>query len=245
GGNVGLGRSYGEYWSGGLSYGIQTINVSGTTIPSSFSKGETRTGSVTVYGTRDTRDNYWDPRSGNKNNISVEYADSFLGGDNIFTKYTLDTVWYYPMMLDSAFMLHGRYAEGLGLRGHEFPANEKFYVGGIYSVRGFDYGKASTPSTIDPVTKDLLGADKELIMNLEYVVPLVKEARINGVVFYDAGSGFGKQDSITMSDLRTSTGIGFRWLSPIGPLRLEWGYNLHPKPGERQGIWEFSIGSLF
>jgi len=90
-----------------------------------------------------------------------------------------------------------------------------------------------------------LGADKELIINLEYIVPLVKEAKINGVLFYDTGSGFGKEDNITWADLRTSVGAGFRWLSPIGPLRLEWGYNLDPKPGERQGIWEFSIGTLF
>lgn len=244
GGNVGVGRSFGEYWSGGVSYGIQTINVKGTP-PSSFSRGESRTASLTTYGTRDTRDNYWDPRSGTKNNVSVEYADQFLGGDNVFVKYTLDTVWYYPLILDSAFMVHGRYAAGQGLRGDEFPANEKFYVGGIYTVRGFDYGKASTPSTIDPLTGDLLGADKELIINAEYIIPLVKEARINGVLFYDAGSGFGKDDSVALSDLRTSVGAGFRWLSPIGPLRLEWGYNLEPKPGERQGIWEFSIGTLF
>ncbi|MBI5192181.1 MAG: outer membrane protein assembly factor BamA [Nitrospirae bacterium] len=244
GANVGVGRSYGEYWSGGVSYGIQTINVKGTP-PPSLSKGASRTASVTTYGTRDTRDNYWDPRSGTKNNASVEYADQFLGGDNVFVKYTLDTVWYYPLVLDSAFMVHGRYAAGQGLRGNEFPANERFYVGGIYTVRGFDYGKASTTSTIDPKTGDLLGADKELIINAEYIIPLVKEARINGVLFYDAGSGFGKDDSVALSDLRTSVGGGFRWLSPIGPLRLEWGYNLKPKPGERQGIWEFSIGTLF
>lgn len=244
GGNVGVGRSFGEYWSGGVSYGIQTINVKGTP-PASFSTGESRTASLTTYGTRDTRDNHWDPRAGTKNNVSVEYADQFLGGDNVFVKYILDTVWYYPLMLDSAFMVHGRYAAGQGLRGDEFPANEKFYVGGIYTVRGFDYGMASTDSTIDNNTGDLLGADKELIINLEYIIPLVKEARINGVLFYDAGSGFGKDDSIALSDLRTSVGAGFRWLSPIGPLRLEWGYNLEPKPGERQGIWEFSIGTLF
>lgn len=244
GGTLGVGRSFGEYWSGGLSYGLQTINIKGTP-PASFSTGESRTASVTTYGTRDTRDNHWDPRAGTKNNVSVEYADQFLGGDNVFVKYILDTVWYYPLILDSAFMVHGRYAAGQGLRGDEFPANEKFYVGGIYTVRGFDYGKASTDSTIDPLTGDLLGADKELIVNVEYIIPLVKEARINGVLFYDAGSGFGKDDSLALSDLRTSVGGGFRWLSPIGPLRLEWGYNLEPKPGERQGIWEFSIGTLF
>lgn len=247
GGNIGLGRSFGEYWSGGVSYGLQNINVTNVTgaPPSSLKTGESRTGSVTTYVTRDTRDNSWDTRAGNKHNISIEYADEFLGGDNVFAKYILDTVWYYPLMLDSAVMFHGRYGDGEGIRGSEFPANERFYVGGIYTVRGFDYGKASTPSTIDQINGDLLGADKELIFNLEYVIPLVKEARINGVIFYDAGSGFGKDDSITISDLRTSAGGGFRWLSPIGPLRLEWGYNLSPKRGERQGIWEFSIGTLF
>jgi len=244
GGNIGIGRSFGEYWSGGISYGIQTITVNGNP-PSSLERGRSRTGSITTTATRDTRDNYIDPRSGNKNSLSLEYADTFLGGDNIFIKYILDSSWYYPLPLDTALMFHGRLGIGKGLRGDDFPANEKFYVGGIYTVRGFDYGKASTPSTIDPVTGDLLGADKELIVNIEYIIPLVKEARINGVLFYDAGSGFGRYDSITLSDLRTSVGGGFRWLSPIGPLRLEWGYNLNPRPGERQGIWEFSIGSLF
>lgn len=246
GGNVGVGRSFGEFWSGGITYGIQNITVGGAP-PSSLDKGTTTTGSIITSVTRDTRDNYWDPRSGNKNNLSVEYADSFLGGDNVFAKYILDTSWYYPMMLDTAIMFHGRYGEGKGFRGDDLPANEKFYVGGIYTVRGFDYGRATTPSTIsgDPVLGDLLGADKELIFNIEYIIPLVKDARINGVLFYDAGSGFGKDDSIALSDLRTSAGGGFRWFSPIGPLRLEWGYNLDPRPGERQGIWEFSIGTLF
>lgn len=246
GGNIGLGRSFGEYWSGGITYGIQNITVGGEP-PAGLEKGTTTTGSLITSVTRDTRDNYWDPRSGNRHNLSLEYADSFLGGDNIFAKYILDTTWYYPMIFDTAVMFHGRYGEGKGFRGDDLPANEKFYVGGIYTVRGFDYGRATTPSTVsgDPILGDLLGADKELIFNIEYIVPLVKDARINGVLFFDAGSGFGKDDSITTSDLRTSAGGGFRWFSPIGPLRLEWGYNLDPRPGERQGIWEFSIGSLF
>lgn len=244
GGNIGVSRSFGEYWNSGMTYGIQNINVTGNP-PSTLEKGESNTGSITTSVTRDTRDNYWDPRSGSKNNLSVEYADTFLGGDNVFAKYIIDTALYYPLILDTAFMFHGRFGLGKGLRGDDLPVNEKFYVGGIYTVRGFDYGMATTDSTVDQVTGDLLGADKELIINVEYIIPLVKEARINGVLFYDAGSGFGKDDSITLSDLRTSAGGGFRWLSPVGPLRLEWGYNLDPKPGERQGIWEFSIGTLF
>ena len=246
GGSIGFGHYYGEYWSAGISYGFQDISLAGTP-PSTLIQEPSKTGSITTSVTRDTRDNYLDPRSGSKNYGSIKYADRFLGGNNIFAKYILDTAWYFPLPYNTAFMFHARYGIGKGLRGRNLPVNEKFYVGGIYTVRGFDYGRASTPSTIagDPATGELLGADKELIFNVEYIVPLVKEAHLNGVVFFDAGSGFGKNDSITLSDLRTSVGGGLRWLSPIGPLRLEWGYNLHPRPGERQGLWEFSIGSLF
>ena len=246
GGNIGVGRSIGEYWSGGVTYGLQNINVSGSP-PYPLEKGESITASVTTSVARDTRDNYWDPHSGNKNSLSVEYADSFLGGNNAFVKSITDTSWYFPVVLDTTFLIHGRFGIGKGLRGHDFPVNEKFYVGGIYTIRGFDYGRASTLCTFSGCspTGDLLGADKELIFNIEYIIPLVKEARINGVLFYDAGSGFAKDESVRLSELRTSVGAGFRWLSPIGPLRLEWGYNLDPRPGEQQGIWEFSIGTLF
>ncbi|MBI4715556.1 MAG: outer membrane protein assembly factor BamA, partial [Nitrospirae bacterium] len=244
GGTVGLSRTFNEYWNGGLTYGIQEVEVSGNP-PVSISPGRSSTGSLGASVNRDTRDVVWDPRSGSKNTVTVEYADRFLGGSNVFVKYYLDTTWFYPMPRDTAFMAHGRFAEGRGLRGKDLPLNERFYVGGIYTVRGFDYGKAGTPATVDAATGEILGADKELIFNLEYIVPLVKEARINGVLFYDAGAGFAADDSLALGDLRTSVGGGFRWLSPIGPLRLEWGYNLDPQPGERQGIWEFSIGTLF
>jgi outer membrane protein insertion porin family len=243
GGSLGLSRAFNEYWSGNITYGIQEVEVKGTP-PGSIEVGRSSTGSVSTSVERDTRDNIWDPRSGNKNAATVEYADTFLGGSNSFTKYILDSTWYYPMLRDSAFMLHGRYAEGKGFGGRDLPPNERFYVGGIYTVRGFDYGKVGPTSTGD-VNGEILGADKELIFNLEYIIPLVKETRINGVLFYDAGAGFDSNDNIGMGDLRTSVGWGFRWLSPIGPLRLEWGYNLKPKPGERQGIWEFTIGTLF
>jgi outer membrane protein insertion porin family len=245
GGSLGLDRALNEYWNGSVTYSIQQINTTGQP-PVQIIPGRSSTGSIGASIGRDTRDNIWDPRSGNKNTASVEYADSYLGGSNIFVKYTLDSTWFYPFPKDTAFMIHGRYAEGRGFRGKAFPPNERFYVGGIYTVRGFDYGRVGTPSTVDAgATNEILGADKELIFNLEYIVPLVKEARINAVLFYDAGAGFGKKDPISTGDLRTSAGGGFRWLSPVGPLRLEWGYNLKPKPGERQGIWEFSIGTLF
>jgi outer membrane protein insertion porin family len=107
-----------------------------------------------------------------------------------------------------------------------------------------------------------LGGDKELIFNFEYTFPLVPAARLKGVVFYDIGSAFGRRpivrvdaekniittyvnDPIRWKNLRHSVGWGFRWFSPIGPLRFEWGYIINQKPEDQDSQFEFSIGSLF
>ena len=68
------------------------------------------------------------------------------------------------------------------------------------------------------------------------------------VVFFDAGSAFGDpwgQGNINFQDLRLSYGGGVRWVSPMGPLRFEWGFPINPRPGERESVFDFSMGSLF
>jgi len=76
-------------------------------------------------------------------------------------------------------------------------------------------------------------------------VPLLRKAGLVGVVFYDTGNCWSADDGYKIGDMRKSIGAGIRWLSPIGPLRLEYGYVLDPQPGEDQANWEFTIGSMF
>ena len=66
-----------------------------------------------------------------------------------------------------------------------------------------------------------------------------------GVLFFDAGNVFGKDDPITFEGIRRSAGAGIRWYSPAGPLRLEWGYNLDRRADEPSSNWEFTIGTPF
>jgi len=61
----------------------------------------------------------------------------------------------------------------------------------------------------------------------------------------DAGKGFDDDEPISLDQLRYSAGTGIRWISPVGPLRLEWGYNLNRIKGEKQSQMEFSIGTVF
>jgi len=129
-----------------------------------------------------------------------------------------------------------------GNQGRELPLFERFFLGGINSLRGF---KAYSVGPKDPATGDVIGGNKELLFNIEYIFPLFKKAGIKGLVFFDAGNTFDDNENYSLSGLRTSVGTGIRWYSPIGPLRLEWGYNIDPRPGEKSSNWEFAIGVMF
>ena len=90
------------------------------------------------------------------------------------------------------------------------------------------------------------GGYKFVQLNLEYIFPLVKKAGLVGVVFYDTGNVYGKDESVDLGSLRQSAGAGFRWYSPLGPIRLEYGYILDRKDtDEDSGQWEFSMGAAF
>ncbi len=144
----------------------------------------------------------------------------------------------------------------------DVPIFERFYSGGPNSVRGFE---RLTLSPTEPVGQSLspdstlrifpVGGHKELIINFEVEFPLVNAVGIRGVVFADAGSSLGRNSPYTLrldflnpdlaNVLRSSVGFGFRWRSPIGPLRFEWGYPLNPRGFERGNVFEFSIQNSF
>ena len=83
------------------------------------------------------------------------------------------------------------------------------------------------------------------VANLEYRFPVVKKAGIFGVVFYDTGNSWTAEEGYDFGNLRKTVGAGVRWMSPMGPLRLEYGYVLDPQPGDDNSNWEFTIGGLF
>lgn len=272
GGDLILGKSFGEYVKGSVSYTLETLEVGdlnrvekkdpvtglGTgeivtdpRVPKQVIEqaalGETLTSALGFSLTRDTRDFFFDPKEGGRNSISFEYAGTALGGDNDYYKITADSSRFFPLWWDHVISLHGRFgfAEGIGKK--DLPVGERFYVGGINTVRGFEFGEAGPLSdTGDPnIRGEIVGGNKQLFFNVEYLIPIVKEAKVKLLFFYDYGAAFSEGEPISSSGMRESAGIGIRWISPVGPLRLEQGYNLDRRPGEKKKIIEFSIGSLF
>jgi outer membrane protein insertion porin family len=205
-------------------------------------EGTNVTSSLTFGVNRDSRDRYFNATSGSLNTLSIEYAGGFLGGDNYFTKYNARTAWFFPFIWDTAFSVQGRWGFVEQRSGGKLPVYEKFRIGGMNTVRGFDYGSISP---LDPETGDRIGGEKMMVYNLEFRFPLQKEQGVWGVVFFDAGNVFTKDESWTFKGIRMGAGVGVRWLTAIAPLRLEWGYNLNRRPGEDASNWEFTLGTPF
>jgi outer membrane protein insertion porin family len=204
------------------------------------------TSAVKVGLSRDTRDRLYAATKGSQNTFTIKYAGGPLGGDNSFTKVEASSGWYLPIPLQmlKSTTFHTQLSAGQifgNSQGH-LPVFEKFYLGGISTIRGFDSGRISP---LDPVTGDRIGGDKMFYLNLEYIFPLVKEQGLLGVIFHDIGNVYGVDEVWHISRVKRSVGAGVRWLSPLGPLRLEWGYNLYPKGDEDTSKWEFSIGGSF
>ncbi|MDR9500973.1 MAG: outer membrane protein assembly factor BamA [Desulfurivibrionaceae bacterium] len=223
---------------------------------------------VTFGVARDTRNRRYLPSTGARHAISTKKAGSFLGGDSEFTKTEASTSWYFPVF--SKLVFHAKVAagyineddpgDGTPENPSKLPVYERFYLGGLSTVRGFENGKISP---VDTATDERIGGTEMAYMNLEFTFPLFEDAGLSGVIFYDAGQVWDRTykadpdeyyyrssyeefaDNWDPSTLRHGAGFGFRWLSPMGPLRLEWGKNLDPRDDEDSSIWDFSIGGSF
>jgi outer membrane protein insertion porin family len=248
GGGVTFGKAIGEYVHGSLSYTYERLNIHVTdvTVPAIIlsQQGRSDTSSVAVSLSRDTRDNYFDPRRGTRNVLRLEVAGGMLQGDNEFLKGTLDSVLYVPLFTSSSFAVRNLFGMGAGLGHKDLPPGERFFVGGISTVRGFGFGEAGPlASNGDPI-----GGDKEWVMSAEYAFPLIKAANLKGAIFLDWGAGFDTGQSIDINDMNLSWGYEIRWISPLGPLRFGYGWVLNDKrpPGFRKGGEQlFTIGTFF
>jgi outer membrane protein insertion porin family len=248
GASITFGRWLSEYASGSVSLFAEQLNFSDPQVglcPDQFPLVCRQLGNQTTTGfrtslARDTRDYYLDPRTGWRASVGFDLGTPYLGGSNNFYKYNLDVIKYTPLPFDTRVSVRARYGEAVGVNEKPIPLTELFFVGGINTMRGFVFGRAGpvTPSNT------LLGAEKQLIFNNDFIFTISSEAKLNGVIFFDYGKGFGHDEPLSFK-LRKTAGIEGRWISPFGPLRAAYGLNLDAREGERKGVFEFTIGSLF
>jgi len=254
------------------TYKNEYVSVSGTsaTVGLWGSLHSGTTSSLALMWQWDKRDNRLFPTSGAYLSLSAELAPPLLAPTsvfgqqvNLFTRYNLDLRAYYP--IGWGVVARAKVSAGLiraWAKDEEVNISERFYVGGIYSVRGYrflsiapqaralcDSGRQTSPTCEVP-----RGGNKMAVINLELEAPLFPSAGIKGVAFFDAGNAFATgawRDPAVPMSLYKSVGLGFRWTSPIGPLRFEWGFPLNRRR-DSQGTYtdpsvdfQFTIGNFF
>ena len=243
GGSLRLGYRVFDYTTAGFKYGYEDFTIDNVQDEyTDVDKGHYVTSSITLSMRYDSRNKPFNPTEGSQHSVSVEYAGGFLGGEIDFTKYIVESGWYVPLFWKFTGFLHGR----AGFLDDRSPDDieidyERFYLGGINSVRGFDWQDIN--ATPEGETEER-GGEKFLQFNAELVFPIVDELNLAGVIFYDMGDTYLKDEDVELGELYSSFGAGFRWYSPMGPIRIEYGKILNGNEYSG-GRWEFSMGAAF
>ncbi len=206
------------------------------------SGGVSKTSSLTFALTRDSRDSFTEPTRGLLAQVAFKYAGGFLDATSNFTKYNLDLSQYFPLWWKFVGHIRGSIAYGDSFGDTpNLPVQERYFLGGTSTIRGF---RNFTISPTDPVTGGETGGNKAFFINHEILFPLYEPLRMRGLVFVDVGNSFGEGTPFEWS-VKRSAGVGIRFVSPLGAISVDWGFNLAPQQGERKQVLHFSAGKSF
>lgn len=202
-------------------------------------EGKNWSNAIATSLVRDTTNKRLNPTQGTVNTATIEYAGGLLGGDDNFIKTTYEFSYFQPFIWKFIFNMRWKIGYLFENSGDEVPDFERFYLGGINTVRGYDYRDISCE---DDKGADI-GGYKTIYTNYELTFPIKEDLGLLGLFFFDAGDVWDQDETIDL-DLYKSVGTGIRWQSPMGPLRLEYGYPLDDLDNNN-GKFEFSIGRFF
>ena len=246
--DVRLGHPIAEFINLYLTYRFEGVrdNLTNSNIPPAVFQqiANADTGilsSIALNVVRDKRNNRFETTGGNYQSLSFEVAG--VGGDMKFIKWVANNRFYHRLIGDLVFRNNVEIGHIMGYGGKDIPPAQKFYLGGPNNMKGYQM------FLLGPTTPDLqgnpfpLGGTFQAFTTLELEYPLIKEAGIKFVVFFDAGNTW---DQFPLNDiLRTDVGFGFRWFSPFGPLRFEFGYPLTARSYDTSPVFQFMIGPPF
>jgi outer membrane protein insertion porin family len=243
GGALRFSRAIGEYTRIGLGYRYEDIDITDVSEDASQRikdlAGRSTSSVITPSIAWDTRDNAQNPTRGFNNFLTVDFAGGPLGAENQFYKAIGEANWYYPVVGDLVFSARGRlgYADGWG--GKDLPLLERFFVGTqAVTIRGYRLEDVGPKD----INGDAIGGNSLILLSGQLRFPVTEGLSL--VAFIDAGNLYDKND-FDPTRLRTGIGAGIRFVTPLGPLALDWGFKLDRQPGEKPSEIHFNVGTLF
>ena len=274
GANITYGVPLTEYDSIRLGVGYEHTDIirGSTTVSSDVDEflnnydGDTKTdgiGTITEAGidvytliasySHDTRNRTVFANTGSTQSVFLDMTGP--GSDLEYYKLTYKTKFYYTVTEDLTLMLKTDLAFGDGYGDTEkLPFYERFFAGGLRTVRGFE---SNSLGPVDTVNLDPIGGDIRTVAGAELIFPIPfmekspRSVRLSA--FYDIGNVFLKDDvaannyngGFDADELRSSIGVSFVWLAPIGPLQFSWARTIEEQEGDQTQTFQFSIGSFF
>ncbi len=230
-----------------------------------------RTSSLRLSLTWDSRDNRLFPTKGIYTSLSTESADPYIGSQRTFWRHKFFSRFYYPLIFGAVLRINLEAGLVTSRSDKGVPLYDRFFLGGILSVRGFPYYSlgpySDTAAILDPNVAGStryglrLGGNAMLRSNVEIEFPILTAVGIKGVIFTDSGTVWNMEKTLCQARpnpqldssqspcgfnaFRFSYGFGVRWFSPMGPLRFEWGFPIDKRGYEDKYNFQFTIGQFF
>lgn len=237
-----ISRKFGEHYKLDLLAGWSVVNNNGHGLPPA-SLGETAYGHprLRLTQTLDWRDNPVLPKSGWHLEVPLELGAAVGNASTGYFKAGLMGGWFHQLDANYQLALGGQCGIIIPTGdGTDFPIDLRYFNGGARSVRSFperDLGPSAGTGNYPT------GGDAYWVTNLELIRQLAGPVKLVG--FIDAGALSQKSSGLAAADIELAAGLGLRLDLPIGPVRLEYGFNLTQRPGDPAGAFHFAIGAAF
>ena len=197
---------------------------------------------LTVGWARDGRDSALVPTRGMLQRFN---SDLSMAGDARYVRTNYQIQQYTPLTKKYTLALNADLGWGQGLSNRPYPLFKNYFVGGLGSVRGF---QQSTLGPSDTTNSLYLGGPKKIVMNAELLAPFPgagNDRTLRLFAFTDVGRAFGENEKISLSELRSSYGVGLSWISPMGPLRFSYAMPMRRQVTDKIQRLQFQIGTSF
>ena len=251
GGVLQFGKELNTWTFARLKYRFESIKVDdlNSVATEVLQESKDKISSVTLGLTYDTRDNFMDPSKGISSSLYIQESNSYLGANLHFTEYTASFGKYYSFIPNHtlAFTADGAFIDFRNV-GDRLIVSERYYLGGPENLRGYKFARVSPRRTLSNGKFVRIGGNKYVYSALEYLYPLALETGLKGILFIDVGETYEETQTIDLNpwDMKKDIGFGFRWLSPVGPLKLDFGFPLGNRESDESKFEvQFSFGSVF